>query len=314
MHLQFVSSNSNLKQYGFLKRAEHFWKGLSNDRHQISPIPPRPYGERFLNFMTGITMTKEEAARRAEHENGETEEIRAHNIMHHHHIPEMRRPPTVDGNLEIPRSPRNELEVEQTMNAAEVSTDKQTSSEKGRRRSEEEKPERTLLTNSPADTREHRMSTTLPIVQETKETSSHNSSRNSRSSGLEDQLREQASQSEKSRQQNEHAGQVVEYTVTSEDHHLFHRHHSDQDQTEIKQSMKAPLDGQSVDEEPLHRAGVESAKPATPEKPEKSEEQPKIHRCSPKQRISKPPRIDSGIIPKLDADPLVRPDEIGIAK
>lgn len=267
--------------------------------------------------MTGITMTKEEAARRAEHEE-EVEEVHAHNIMHHHHIPEMYRPPTVDGNLEIPRSPRNEAEVERTMNAAERSTDSQTDSEKGRRQSEEEKPQRTLLTNSPTEVREHRMSTTLPIVQEARETSSHNSSRNSRSSGLENQLREQATMSDKSRQENGDSGQVVEYTVTSDDHHLFHRHHSDRQQTEVHQSMKAPLDAQVIDDEPdfNHKSQVpaENAKPATPEKPDKTEEQTKIHRCSPKQRISKPPRIDSGIIPKLDADPLVRPDEIGIAK
>lgn len=51
-----------------VKKLEHFWKGLSHNRHQISPIPPQPYGTRFLNFMTGITMTKEEAERMKEAE------------------------------------------------------------------------------------------------------------------------------------------------------------------------------------------------------------------------------------------------------
>lgn len=40
---------------------EHFIKGLSHDRTQISPVPPELYGDRFINFITGITMSKEEA-------------------------------------------------------------------------------------------------------------------------------------------------------------------------------------------------------------------------------------------------------------
>lgn len=46
-----------------VKKAENFWKGLSHPRTQISPIPPEQYGERFINFMEGITMSKEEAER-----------------------------------------------------------------------------------------------------------------------------------------------------------------------------------------------------------------------------------------------------------
>ena len=53
-------------QYGFVKRAEHFWKGMSSDRSQISPIPPEGYGDRFVKFISGITMTKEEQERRAQ--------------------------------------------------------------------------------------------------------------------------------------------------------------------------------------------------------------------------------------------------------
>ncbi|KAL1962735.1 hypothetical protein VTN77DRAFT_9189 [Rasamsonia byssochlamydoides] len=52
-----------LTHYGMLKKAENFWKGLSHNRSQISPIPPDAYGERFINFMEGITMSKEEAER-----------------------------------------------------------------------------------------------------------------------------------------------------------------------------------------------------------------------------------------------------------
>ncbi|KAJ5780945.1 hypothetical protein N7457_006105 [Penicillium paradoxum] len=53
-----------LTHYGTTKRLEHFFKGLSHDRTQISPIPPESYGERFISFIKGITMSKEEAERR----------------------------------------------------------------------------------------------------------------------------------------------------------------------------------------------------------------------------------------------------------
>ena len=55
-----------LAQYGFVKRAEHFWKGMSNERSQISPIPPEGYGDRFVKFISGITMTREEQERQAQ--------------------------------------------------------------------------------------------------------------------------------------------------------------------------------------------------------------------------------------------------------
>lgn len=55
-----------LTRYGVIKKIEHFWKGLTADRTQISALPPEQYGDRFLNFMSGITMSPEEAAREAE--------------------------------------------------------------------------------------------------------------------------------------------------------------------------------------------------------------------------------------------------------
>lgn len=39
---------------------------MSNDRTQISPIPPEGYGDRFVKFIRGITMSKEEAERHRE--------------------------------------------------------------------------------------------------------------------------------------------------------------------------------------------------------------------------------------------------------
>lgn len=55
-----------LTHYGMVKKIENFFKGLSHDRAQISPIPPENYGDRFIAFIKGITMSKEEAERRRE--------------------------------------------------------------------------------------------------------------------------------------------------------------------------------------------------------------------------------------------------------
>ncbi|KAK2741381.1 Phosphatidylinositol-4-phosphate 5-kinase [Myotisia sp. PD_48] len=52
-----------LTHYGLVKKAEHFWKGLSHNRTQISPIPPHAYGERFLSFISHVTKSKEEVER-----------------------------------------------------------------------------------------------------------------------------------------------------------------------------------------------------------------------------------------------------------
>lgn len=46
-----------------IKKIEHFWKGLTKDRTQISALPPEQYGDRFFHFVEGITMSAEEAAR-----------------------------------------------------------------------------------------------------------------------------------------------------------------------------------------------------------------------------------------------------------
>ncbi|WEW57585.1 Phosphatidylinositol-4-phosphate 5-kinase [Emydomyces testavorans] len=52
-----------LTHYGMIKKMEHFWKGLSHNKTQISPIPPVAYGERFVNFITMITKSPEEVER-----------------------------------------------------------------------------------------------------------------------------------------------------------------------------------------------------------------------------------------------------------
>ncbi|WYZ43232.1 hypothetical protein EsH8_VI_000931 [Colletotrichum jinshuiense] len=54
-----------LTHYGMIKKIEHFWKGLTSDRTKISALPPEQYGDRFYNFVEGITMSPEEARREA---------------------------------------------------------------------------------------------------------------------------------------------------------------------------------------------------------------------------------------------------------
>jgi len=52
-----------LTPYGVVKRIEHLWKGMSADRHKISPVPPAEYGDRFLAFMRAIMRGGEGGAR-----------------------------------------------------------------------------------------------------------------------------------------------------------------------------------------------------------------------------------------------------------
>ncbi|CAN9098026.1 unnamed protein product [Alternaria sp. RS040] len=52
-----------LTHYSFIKRMEHFFKGIANTESQISAIPPERYGDRFIKFISGVTKTKEAADR-----------------------------------------------------------------------------------------------------------------------------------------------------------------------------------------------------------------------------------------------------------
>lgn len=47
-----------LTPYTFFKRAETFWKGLSNPRGSISAVPPVEYGDRFFKFIRGLVGAK----------------------------------------------------------------------------------------------------------------------------------------------------------------------------------------------------------------------------------------------------------------
>ncbi|KAK1672150.1 phosphatidylinositol-4-phosphate 5-kinase [Colletotrichum godetiae] len=53
-----------LTHYGMIKKIEHFWKGLTSDKTKISALPPEQYGDRFYNFVEGITMSPKRRLRR----------------------------------------------------------------------------------------------------------------------------------------------------------------------------------------------------------------------------------------------------------
>ncbi|SPO07588.1 related to phosphatidylinositol-4-phosphate 5-kinase [Cephalotrichum gorgonifer] len=63
-----------LTHYNAVKKIEHFWKGLSHDKTQISALPPDQYGDRFLRFVSDNTMSAEEAARRQAEEAARAEQ------------------------------------------------------------------------------------------------------------------------------------------------------------------------------------------------------------------------------------------------
>ena len=157
-----------------MKRVEHLWKGLSNDSGQISAIPPEGYGTRFLNFMTGISMTKEEADRRRHDElppkppveAGVRAQQRGDGIV----FLDGATRSSHDSGEKAPRSPA----VEKTMERAQKHTEK---SEKRRSRSRsnsDEPPDRILGTlNSPSVEKiTGNTGTTLPVVEEAGEAGS----------------------------------------------------------------------------------------------------------------------------------------------
>ncbi|KAG6864334.1 hypothetical protein C0991_010366 [Blastosporella zonata] len=61
--IYYVGVIDILTPYGGLKKLESFWKGLSADRHKISPVPPAEYADRFLAFMKAIMRGGEGGAR-----------------------------------------------------------------------------------------------------------------------------------------------------------------------------------------------------------------------------------------------------------
>lgn len=290
-----------------MKRLEHLYKGFKDNRQQISPIPPVPYGERFLNFMAGITMSKEEAERRTKEEGKQSTDVNAHNAAHHHHIPSGNRSRSqsnadhlIDGTT-MPRSPRNEVAVEETLYAAEKSADKQTDSRKGRKRSEEEKPDRTLLTAESGP----RLSATLPVVSEDKEGSSrhgsHRSSRNEEQLNENDNAKDGPADPYRTNETHEVSSDTPQKHTTPHDRHFVEYEVTSKDSTNKEpEHVLAPMDsGEQLPPSTLMDDIVD---------------EPEAIGTSATRIPSKPPRIESGIVPKLDGQPLLDDADIGLAR
>ncbi|KAI9313741.1 hypothetical protein BX666DRAFT_1973038 [Dichotomocladium elegans] len=51
LSLYFVGIIDILTPYNFVKRSEHMWKSITQDKNAISAVNPKMYGKRFLGFM-----------------------------------------------------------------------------------------------------------------------------------------------------------------------------------------------------------------------------------------------------------------------
>ncbi|KAF5613413.1 1-phosphatidylinositol-4-phosphate 5-kinase [Fusarium subglutinans] len=155
-----------LTHYGIIKKIEHFWKGLSSDKTQISALPPDQYGDRFYHFIEGVTMSTEEAHREAERRHQEMIEAqRSENRVSSWNsrrrssqaVPPMPThvPPPPPG----PRSPEAQETLERAHKEAERS--------ERHGHTENQVPDRVLTTGSSRDNRDSlQHEPILPVVQE----------------------------------------------------------------------------------------------------------------------------------------------------
>ncbi|KAI5361695.1 Putative phosphatidylinositol-4-phosphate 5-kinase, core [Septoria linicola] len=153
-----------LTRYTMLKRIEHAWKGMGGHESQISPIPPERYGDRFIRFISGITMSRE----RAEQQRlSSTLEVNAGITI----------PAGIEGTVSDDRLGSINLPLRDSANPP--GTDKvirkaEHQAEKSRRKgsSEEEVPDRSILAvRSPGDPQTEQI--TLPVIGEAAENSSN---------------------------------------------------------------------------------------------------------------------------------------------
>ncbi|PSN62558.1 SAICAR synthase-like protein [Corynespora cassiicola Philippines] len=137
-----------LTHYSFIKRMEHFFKGLANTESQISAIPPERYGDRFVKFISGVTKTKEAADR-------EKGEASAHALSD----------PLLPG---VNATRKDRESTEQVLEKAEG----QASRSRQQGATEEDIPHREMrIVRSPSAERGE-LGTTLPVVEEAAESAS----------------------------------------------------------------------------------------------------------------------------------------------
>ncbi|RDA82945.1 hypothetical protein CP532_1442 [Ophiocordyceps camponoti-leonardi (nom. inval.)] len=154
-----------LTHYGMIKKIEHFWKGLSSDRRQISALPPDEYGDRFFNFIEGVTMSAEEAREREQRIQQEEAEAEAREASAAARSSHLGIPPMPDHQPPAPPVASSTREGQETLEMA--SREARRTSAKGA--SEQDVPERTLrapVTTATSDKRDSLHEPILPIVEE----------------------------------------------------------------------------------------------------------------------------------------------------
>ncbi|KAL6150183.1 Phosphatidylinositol-4-phosphate 5-kinase [Exserohilum turcicum] len=137
-----------LTHYSFIKRMEHFFKGLANTESQISAIPPERYGDRFIKFISAVTKTKEAAER----EKTEEAASRTNDVA-------------LDG---VSANPQQRLSTERVIEKAE------NQAERSRRQgqNEEDVPNFHMRAVRSPSAERGEVGTTLPVVEEAGESSS----------------------------------------------------------------------------------------------------------------------------------------------
>ena len=160
MTISHASFRANITQYGIIKKIEHFWKGLSNERTQISALPPHEYGERFINFMAGITMSAEEAERDALDREAAAAAMEAGDPNAQDAPPAPTYLPPAPPGMRSPLSPESNPIVEKAMKKA-IKTEKDVAKE-------DQVPERVMTTTVGRSS----SNAVLPVVEETAEAGS----------------------------------------------------------------------------------------------------------------------------------------------
>ncbi|KAH7322754.1 hypothetical protein B0I35DRAFT_187054 [Stachybotrys elegans] len=158
-----------LTHYGMIKKIEHFWKGLSSDRTQISALPPDQYGDRFYNFVEGITMSPEAARREAQLRD---QELQAQILEKSSRQNSWRRtqdiPPMPSHQPPVPPPTSRSPEARETV--AHAAAEARRTEMEGA--SEKHVPDRTLYTGTVhSDARDPQQDSLLPVVQEVGEQS-----------------------------------------------------------------------------------------------------------------------------------------------
>ncbi|EMD00298.1 hypothetical protein BAUCODRAFT_62612 [Baudoinia panamericana UAMH 10762] len=175
-----------LTRYNYVKRAEHFWKGMGGHESQISPIPPDRYGDRFIKFISGITMSRERAEKEVLTSTLESAGVKLQSGVKPPLEPPINDPrlggvnmhqlPQGDisgstGPRDLDRDPYNPPGTEKVIEAAEHQALKTV-----RKGADESKvPERTLTATKGAGTEAE--ATSLPVIGEAPETASNASQR-----------------------------------------------------------------------------------------------------------------------------------------